>query len=380
MKIKKRMFCLLLTLFVLITAVFSISAYTTDDITQAAHDLIFSHEGIHTTVLADDNGAVSIGKIGWHGRRALHLLQCIADLNPEQAEEILGEELYMEILVSEDEQWDTRIFTQEEKEKVQAFLATDESKTFQDEHAMADIKSYIVHGQTMGMTDGKVLVFFADLENQMGQLGAENVVEIAIEAKGTVTEITLDDIYEASMADSLAASSPLRRKSAYDYCSTLEFGEQGFARVFKPGEYVTVASALRVRSGPGTTFDPVTDPILKGTEVTVTEVSGDWGKIEIDGVTGWINLLYTARADKLNDTEEESSDDVSEELTEPQVLIPDFNGNGRVDASDARSILRVAANLDEFTAEEAKRADMNSDGKITAGDARTVLRIAAKLQ
>ena len=379
MQIAKRVLCLLLTLFILITAVFSISAYTTDDITQAAHDLIFSHEGIHTTVLMDDNGAVSIGKIGWHGRRALHLLQSIADINPEQAEEILGEELYTEILLSEDEQWDTRIFTQEEKEIVQAFLATEESKTFQDEHAMADIKSYIVHGQTMGMTDGKVLVFFADLENQMGQLGAENVVNIAIKAKGSVTEITLDDIYEASMVDSLASSSPLRRKSAYDYCDTLEFGEQGFTRVFKTGEYVTVASALRVRGGPGTAFDAVADPIVKGTRVTVTEVSGDWGKIEIDGVTGWINLIYTAHADKF-DNNEEVSEEFSEELSEPQVLIPDFNGNSRVDASDARRVLRAAANLEKFSSEDVKKADMNSDGKITAADARIVLRIAAKLQ
>ena len=378
MNIAKKMLCLLLTLFVLITAVFSISAYTTDDITEAAHDLIFSHEGVYTTVLVDDNGAVSIGKIGWHGRRALQLLQAIADMNPEQAEELLGEELYIEIFVSENEQWDTRIFTQEEKEKVQALLATEESKTFQDKHAMADIKSYIVHGQTMGMTDGKVLVFFADLENQMGQLGAENVVEIAIEATGSVTDITLDDIYEASMADDLASSSPIRRKSAYDYCNSLEFGELGFTRVFKTGKYVTVASALRVRGGPGTAFDPVTDPILKGTNVTVTEVSGDWGKIEIDGITGWINLLYTAHADEFENMPEEESSE--EEITEPQVLIPDFNGNGKVDASDARRVLRVAANLDEFSSEDSKKADMNSDGKITAGDARTVLRIAAKLQ
>ena len=377
MQIAKRMFSLLLTLFILITAVLSISAYTTDDITQAAHDLIFSHEGVYTTVLVNDNGAVSIGKIGWHGRRALHLLQSIADMNPEQAEELLGEDLYIEILIAEDEQWDTRIFTQEEKAKVVAFLATEESKTFQDEHAMADIKSYIVHGQTMGITDGKVLVFFADLENQMGPLGAEKVVKIAIEEKGSVAEITIDDIYAASMADSLASSSPLRRKSAYDYCTTLEFGEQGFTRVFKPGNYVTVASALRVRGGPGTTFDPVTDPITTGTSVNVTEVSGDWGKIEINGVTGWINLLYTAHADESENMQEEES---SEENSGTQELLPDFNGNGRVDASDARRVLRVAANLDKFSSEEAKKADVNSDGKITAGDARVVLRIAAKLQ
>lgn len=369
----KRIFSLLLTLFLFVTAVFSVSAYTTDDITQAAHDLIFSHEGVYTTVLVDDNGAVSIGKIGWHGRRALQLLQSVIAMNNKQAKKLLGKKLYNEILTAEDEEWDTRIFTQNEKKKVEAFLATKESKTFQDEHAITDIRSYVVHGQTIGMTDGKVLVFFADLENQMGELAAEKVVKIAIKSKGSVTKITIDDIYKASMKDDLAASSPMRRKSAYDYCKALNFGSQGFTRVFEPGKYVVVASALRVRSGPGTAFDPVTDPIENGTTVKVTKVSGDWGKIKYNGKTGWINLLYTAHADDFANND-------NTKPAESQKLIPDFNGNGKVDASDARRVLRVAANMEKFNSADKKKADMNSDGKITAGDARVVLRIAAKIQ
>lgn len=364
MQTAKRLLCSLMILFIFITSVsVTASAFTADDLAHAAHDMIFQHEGVYTTVLADDNGALSIGKIGWHGRRALQLLKAIDELNPWQAAEMLGEELYNEIQVATDLSWDTRILTEEEKDKIAVLLATEESKLVQDETAFRDIKNYILHGQTMGISDGKVLIYFADLENQMGSLGVEAVVEIAVELTGSVSEITLDDIYDAAMLNETAASSPTRRKSAYDYCRHLSFGSQGVVRVFETGEYRINASSLRVRSGPDTTFDTVTDSVPYGKTVTVTEVSGDWGKIVYKGKTGWISLLYA-------DFVEDSSS---------QETLPDFNGNGKVDASDARLVLRVAANMEELNSEDKKKADVNSDSRITAADARIILRIAAKI-
>ena len=57
----------------------------------------------------------------------------------------------------------------------------------------------------------------------------------------------------------------------------------------------------------------------------------------------------------------------------------DMNGDGKITASDARSILRIAASLDVATDEQRAMADVNGDGKVTASDARTVLRWAANL-
>lgn len=364
MHILKRITCFFLTFLILATAIFTASAYTTDDIADAALDIVFRHEGVYTSIVIDDNGAVSLGKIGWHGLRALQLLKTIVDANPQQAEEILSEDLYNEILDSPDSAWDARIFTEEEKAIVEVLLATEESKTAQDEIAFRDVKSYIIHGQSMGITDGKVLVYFADLENQMGQLGAENVVKLAIEATGSASEITLEDIYDAAMNDKTASSSPTRRKSTYNYCNVLSFDSQGVTRVFKTGEYKIIASSLRIRSGPGTTFSVVTDPIPNGTKINVTEVSGDWGKVIYKGETGWINLCYaeyTATSSKPDGK-------------------PDLNGNGKVDAADARLVLRVAAKIEKLSASDRKIADVNSDGKVTAADARIILRMAAKLQ
>ncbi|MBR5496722.1 MAG: trypsin-like peptidase domain-containing protein [Clostridia bacterium] len=58
----------------------------------------------------------------------------------------------------------------------------------------------------------------------------------------------------------------------------------------------------------------------------------------------------------------------------------DVDGNGKITASDARSILRVAANIASFDADKKAMADINSDNKITASDARKVLRMAANLE
>ena len=57
----------------------------------------------------------------------------------------------------------------------------------------------------------------------------------------------------------------------------------------------------------------------------------------------------------------------------------DVNGDGKVNARDARTILRYIAGLvgtDEF---ELSVADFNGDGKVNARDARGILRFIAGL-
>ena len=57
----------------------------------------------------------------------------------------------------------------------------------------------------------------------------------------------------------------------------------------------------------------------------------------------------------------------------------DVNGDGKISASDARTVLRSAAKLQNLTEDESKAADIDSSGKVTASDARIILRISAKL-
>ena len=48
------------------------------EIAAEAAKIIFANEGNYASVNADDNGAVSVGKVQWHGNRALSLLKKIA--------------------------------------------------------------------------------------------------------------------------------------------------------------------------------------------------------------------------------------------------------------------------------------------------------------
>ena len=66
-----------------------------------------------------------------------------------------------------------------------------------------------------------------------------------------------------------------------------------FGAEYKVGTYkVTAEPSLRIRSGPDTSYGKVGN-IYTGATVNVTEISGGWGKVSYNGVTGWISLEYT---------------------------------------------------------------------------------------
>lgn len=58
----------------------------------------------------------------------------------------------------------------------------------------------------------------------------------------------------------------------------------------------------------------------------------------------------------------------------------DIDGNGAIEASDARFILRLSVNLEEIDTSFFMKADVDGDGKITAADAREALRLAVGLE
>ncbi len=62
-------------------------------------------------------------------------------------------------------------------------------------------------------------------------------------------------------------------------------------------------------------------------------------------------------------------------------LVGDVAGDpGKINAEDARLILRVSVELEELTEEKLLIADTNEDGKISAADARMVLRMSVELE
>lgn len=69
-------------------------------------------------------------------------------------------------------------------------------------------------------------------------------------------------------------------------------------------------------------------------------------------------------------------------ITEPDntYILGDVNGDGKVNAADARIVLRVSAQLEKIEGDYLLAADINKDGKINASDARKILRVSAQLE
>ena len=66
--------------------------------------------------------------------------------------------------------------------------------------------------------------------------------------------------------------------------------------------------------------------------------------------------------------------------TEVYYIAGDTDLNGKLTASDARTILRISVELENNTAQQDFQFDANADGKITASDARYVLRASVLLE
>ena len=62
------------------------------------------------------------------------------------------------------------------------------------------------------------------------------------------------------------------------------------------------------------------------------------------------------------------------------IKLGDVNKDGKVNATDARFVLRVSAQLETLDEADVIFADVNFDGKVNAIDARTILRAAAQIE
>lgn len=186
---------------------------TFEQIVNASVDIIVYNEGTYTTVINNDNGSVSLGKICWHGTNALNLLKKVVAKNPSQALNILGSALYNEIITSSS--WDNRITTNSEAAALSILLATNESHEVQDVSAYEYVSGYVTLGQSAGITEAQSLVFFADYANQNGRTGAVNFYKKVLNTYG---EINLATLYAGSSQNS-------RRTRTYNFCATINWTE-----------------------------------------------------------------------------------------------------------------------------------------------------------
>ena len=88
------------------------------------------------------------------------------------------------------------------------------------------------------------------------------------------------------------------------------------------------------------------------------------------------------KPDEPDEPQEPDEPDEPQEPEKPAILKGDTNGDGKINASDARTVLRISAQLESIEALGLTAADldMNGDGKVNAIDARILLRKAAQLE
>lgn len=211
-----RLVAIITTVVLIVTAaplyIFAQTA-TFEQIVNASIYIIVYNEGTYTTVINNDNGSVSLGKICWHGTNALNLLKKIVAKNPSQALNILGSALYNEIITASS--WDTRITTGNEASALSILLATNESHEIQDASAYEYVSGYVALGQSSGITEPQALVFFADYANQNGRTGAVNFSRRVLNSYG---EINLGTLYAGS-------SQNARRTRTYNFCATVSWAD-----------------------------------------------------------------------------------------------------------------------------------------------------------
>lgn len=195
------------------------------EIAAEAAKIIFANEGNYSSVNADDNGALSVGKVQWHGNRALSLLKKIVQGMGAGAETVLGGTMYREIMTASD--WAGRKATAEEKVKLSKVLGSVQGKQVQDAQAEEDILLYVTHGVKMGIEDPQSLIYFADLENQGGAGASKRVGNAAAQKAGGAGKVNLAIIHTAALADRVMGKYSSRRNLVYKKAQELFKGTAG---------------------------------------------------------------------------------------------------------------------------------------------------------
>ena len=195
----------------------------TKEIAAAALDLISSPEGSYGSVSANDSGAVSVGRIQWHGQRALIVVRlAVQYMGAAGAVSILGQSFYNEI-TNAGTNWSSRSVNSTEKAALSKLLDSDAGHRAQDDQGVADMTGYISSGQKNGLTRPEVLVYYCDMYNHW-PVEAINVAKSAVSSVGSGNAVTLDVIHNAAKNSGFSKYMTLRNK-AYDFCSNINWSK-----------------------------------------------------------------------------------------------------------------------------------------------------------
>jgi LysM repeat protein len=187
---------------------------------KRAAEIIFANEGSYSSVNADDNGALSVGKLQWHGTRALRLLKKIISALGEGASlGLITPELYGEIKSATS--WSRRTVSTYEKLLLSELLSTDESHSVQDAQAEEDVAGYLSHAHSLGVEDERAMIFLADIENQGGGAASARIAKNA-------PDVSLDGLFVSAKADRVFSNYRPRRERVYALLTGHPYGEEAY--------------------------------------------------------------------------------------------------------------------------------------------------------
>ena len=181
---------------------------TISNLTRIAYQIIqtFESGGGYASINKNDNGAMSIGKIQWHGINAKKLLQAIANLmgsNPG-----ISSSLWNDIVGNSD--WRRRKCAENEVSDIKKLLDSKEGHEVQDTMAIERIQSSVDWVKKAGVTDPKAIVYFADCYN-IGPSASMNIIN-SLKASKSAASITMEDIHNGTKGTSLGASQYISRR------------------------------------------------------------------------------------------------------------------------------------------------------------------------
>ena len=189
---------------------------TVKDVALAVSEIVFSNEGNYASVNKDDNGALSIGKLQWHGERGRELLYKICEGDTELQNMLGG--LWSEVLTAGS--FKSRTLNKDEAQAVKSVLSSERSKQLQDALAIDDICLDIQRGVGYGLSNCGALMYFADGANQYGRYSKlwKDACEIALSRGGA-----LEELHSAIL--SLTDAKRERRVRTYEKIKKTEIAE-----------------------------------------------------------------------------------------------------------------------------------------------------------
>ena len=151
------------------------------------------------TVVANDNGALSIGVYGWHGNNALKILKQAYDNNTVQVNNIINSygtsgNIIM-LAIQNNADWSSYIPTPTSKDCIKAILLSSAGIAAQDDYALQDAQNYIDKCTQNGLSDNKCIAYCCDILNQYGLYSFDGGVLSGVQASDT-----LDDIYNSQIS------------------------------------------------------------------------------------------------------------------------------------------------------------------------------------